>query len=128
MYCRNCGKEIKENTNYCPYCGYAYKKSEDGNKTEGYTEKKDNILQEVDKLSHFSIILLVLSIINIIISVINLGLFAKYITLALAAILTLSSLVFYIKKRIKYDFLSFSISITALILNIGLIVYLNILI
>lgn len=47
MYCRKCGKEIEENSKFCPYCGYELKKGQD--KTSD-TAKQNVRLQKTDKI------------------------------------------------------------------------------
>lgn len=37
MYCRKCGKEIEENSKFCPYCGYGLQ--EEQNKVSGITKQ-----------------------------------------------------------------------------------------
>lgn len=40
MYCRKCGKEIEENSKFCPYCGYELKEGK--NKISETAEQKES--------------------------------------------------------------------------------------
>lgn len=128
MFCRKCGKEIKDNMNFCPYCGFDCHSSVSSQIVEEESKPQEFSLNESDKLSNISLIFLICSIVNLIISFINLGLIVKIITLSISIGLMFFCLFYYLKKRIKYDFLSFSINLTSMVLNIGLIVYISILI
>lgn len=126
MFCRYCGKEIKDDTNFCPYCGHDQRHNDE--EVISSEEKSEVLPKESKDLSTLSLLLLCGSIIIIILSAINFGIIVKYITLAVSAVLSGVCLFLYIKKKVKYDFLSFAISITSILLNIGLIVYVNALI
>ena len=127
MFCRYCGREISEDTNFCPYCGRD-QRINSTNEVVKQEEKSELNLKESNKFGTISIILLSAACVNILLSAFNLGLIVKYITLSISVLLSGICLYFYIKKKVKYDFLSFAISITAVLLNIGLIVYVNALI
>ena len=46
MHCRKCGKEIEENSKFCPYCGFDLKEGQD----KVTDTKKQNVqLQKEDK-------------------------------------------------------------------------------
>ena len=56
MYCMNCGKEIDENINYCPYCGHKtmYIKEE---KAEITKEQLEEAVQNFKKVMKALLIL-----------------------------------------------------------------------
>ena len=55
MFCKKCGKELSEDTNYCPYCGQEVEKeSEDIKDTVKKVTFKDGIIALFNKIFLFS--------------------------------------------------------------------------
>ena len=123
MYCRNCGKQLADGMSFCPACGTRIENSESKEEIKIDEEKKSFFDSENSDLKPLNIILLIATIVDVILSVIFYGTIIKIVTLSLSLILSILAIIFYIKKKSKYDFLSFSIAITLFLYNIGMLVY-----
>lgn len=59
MFCSNCGKELKEEANFCPYCGRPVKKIEDIKKetdnAEFNAEKSEELESEYRQLQQLEL-------------------------------------------------------------------------
>ena len=123
MYCRKCGKQLADGMAFCPACGTRIESTENNEEITVVEEKKSFFDDENNNLKIMNIILLTISIVDLVLSVVFYGTIIRIVTLSLSLIIAILALIFYIKKKSKYDFLSFSITITLFLYNIGMLVY-----
>ena len=130
MFCKKCGKELPDEAKFCPFCGYHIENNEQSvsfEEIKPIEAEKTFSLNENSDLKNINIILLAASIVIAVLSLVFNSVVVCIIMLSFAVVLTCLSLLCYIKKRSKYDILSFAFNVTFVLYNAGMLVYLSIL-
>jgi hypothetical protein len=65
MFCRNCGKEIPENSAYCSFCGLAVQPTTEARHAVPYPASRPTAVTDVIESDQFGVILLGLGILMI---------------------------------------------------------------
>lgn len=129
MFCVKCGKELKDDAKFCPYCGAEVRSNLDNDNNNEFQLKKEEIVtleplaNETNNIGTLEILLLAASVFIIIFSIINLGLIFSVIFLALNVALSILGIILYKKLKSKYDFLIFALNIAFVLYNIGIVTY-----
>ena len=129
MFCVKCGKELKEDAKFCPYCGAEVRSNSDNENNNEFQLKNEEIVtleplaNETNNMGTLEILLLAASALIIIFSLINLGLIFSVIFLALNVALSILGIILYKKLKSKYDFLIFALNIAFVLYNIGIVIY-----
>lgn len=129
MFCVKCGKELKDDAKFCPYCGAEVRSNLDNDNNNEFQLKKEEIVtleplaNETNNIGTLEILLLAASVFIIIFSIINLGLIFSVIFLALNVALSILGIILYKKLKSKYDFLIFALNIAFVLYNIGIVIY-----
>ena len=122
MYCTKCGREISEEAIFCPGCGQRVGEKEE-TKEAKEQEKTEFSLNEQKEKDILSISFLAGAIIITIISCLFYVLVLQIVLLSLSLGLSIAGLVFYIKKRNLYMFISFAIALIDAVFCAGMIMY-----
>ena len=122
MYCTKCGREISEEAIFCPGCGQRVGEKEE-TKEAKEQEKTEFSLNEQKEKDILSISFLAGAIIITIISCLSYVLVLQIVLLSLSLGLSIAGLVFYIKKRNLYMFISFAIALIDAVFCAGMIMY-----
>lgn len=130
MFCVKCGKELKDDAKFCPFCGTVVRGNQTDEIEDEFQLKSDKITSfeplsdEKNNISKIEIILLSISGVIIILSLINLGLIFSIISLTFNIFLSVLSIIIYLKQKCKYEILVFALNISFMLYNIGMVVYL----
>lgn len=126
MYCTKCGREIKEGINFCPYCGNSINKNVENKESLELVLEENSpqtILHETKEFDNIAKILLILTIIVGILTVLPYNVIICYTSLALSLILFVATLILYIRKHSKYEFLLMVINGGLVLMSLALIFY-----
>ena len=86
MYCKNCGKEIDDNSTFCPYCGQQIAENADKFYNNGYNNQNNNNNNNKKESQVIGILAIVFSalggFLGIIFSIIGLVIYKEEITVA----------------------------------------------
>ena len=129
MFCVKCGKELKDDAKFCPYCGKSVRGNSEEEKDNEFQLKNEEttsfepLSNENSKMGQLEIIFLSVSGVLIILSLINLGLVFSIIALTLNVILSILGIILYKKLKSKYDILVFALNVSFALYNIGMVMY-----
>lgn len=127
MYCKKCGREIKEGINFCPYCGTSLIETKNELELDSTPQNDENdkveVLVENNYKDKITTLVLFLTIITGIFSCLPLNIVISYVCLGLSVVLSAISAMLYIKKSSKYYFLTLLLNLILIITNICLILF-----
>ena len=117
MYCRNCGKELANNEVYCPNCGMMI-----SNKTNSVAKVLEKDQNKLENTSSF------LSKISVITMIVSFHSFIALIGLIIGIISIVISLINKVKHNVNFNGLTLAMSISGIITNLMIFVFLMFLI
>lgn len=123
MFCKFCGREINDNSVFCPYCGNVVGE-------EKKEEPEETIVDAFKETSDFNNITKILAIISGIIAIISFlpyNIYIPYVGASCALLLVISNIVFFCKNKSKYHLFLIILDVVLLLTNINSLVLYSIL-